>query len=397
LILRGYRYSTLALCAALLLCVGHAPAGANSLDQIQQKRTEINATHERLRAKRAQLDFERLRERDLKQQLAQTLASISIVQAHLSEIGRHIASVTREQQRERILLTLAIAALQREVAGYHRLLVQMYEHPPQTYWTVLVAATSFSDFVERWKDLGYVVSADQRQVQACDAAVAHVNAVRIALASDFAILDGDRRRQVQTQNQLSALMQQRQTLVTYAGEQRQAVASQVENLEEISAQEEAELEQLLREREAELREQEREQHIAPAPPPASGEMMWPVSGPITSPFGMRLNPFGGGNWEFHPGIDIGIPVGTPVLAAATGKVIIAGWVSGYGNYVAIEHGGGISTGYGHLSQIYVEVGQVIARGQVIGASGNTGRSTGPHLIFEVRRNGTPIDPDPFLR
>ena len=126
-------------------------------------------------------------------------------------------------------------------------------------------------------------------------------------------------------------------------------------------------------------------------------MQWPLSGPITSPFGMRPNPFGGGNIEFHPGIDIGVAVGTTVSAAAAGRVIIAGWVSGYGNYVAIDHGGGMSTGYGHLSQFFVSVGQDVQRGQAIGASGNTGRSTGPHLIFEVRRNGSPIDPNPFLQ
>jgi murein DD-endopeptidase MepM/ murein hydrolase activator NlpD len=107
-------------------------------------------------------------------------------------------------------------------------------------------------------------------------------------------------------------------------------------------------------------------------------------------------PFGGGHTEFHPGIDIGVDVGTTVSAAAAGKVIIVGWVSGYGNYIAIDHGGGISTGYGHLSSFFVSVGQEVQRGQAIGASGNTGRSTGPHLIFEVRRNGTPVDPNPFL-
>ncbi|GEM_PF-6861263 len=367
------------------------------MQQIQEKRSQIHVLHERIRQKRAQLNFEVLRATDFRRQLAQTVASIGLVQARLAGIDHRIQVVASERQHERVLLARAYAALRRQLAGYRRLLVQMYEDPPQTYWSVLVAATSFSDFIERWRDLGYVTSADAHQVQACNAAVKRVNEARAALASDFAVLDGERRQQVQTKRQLSALVQQRETLVSFADEQRASVAGQVENLEEITAEEEAQLEQLLHEREAELNRQERAAHMLPKPPPQSGEMMWPVSGPITSPFGMRLNPFGGGNWEFHPGIDIGVPEGTSVVAAASGRVIIAGWVSGYGNYIAIEHGGGISTGYGHLSEIYVQVGQEVKQGQVIGASGNTGRSTGPHLIFEVRRHGTPIDPDPYLR
>jgi murein DD-endopeptidase MepM/ murein hydrolase activator NlpD len=175
------------------------------------------------------------------------------------------------------------------------------------------------------------------------------------------------------------------------------VAGDVQTLEDLSAQEEAQLESLVRAQQAELERERAQGRAAILPAPGGGQLLWPLHGPITSPFGMRLNPFGGGHTEFHPGIDIAVDVGTPVAAAATGRVIIAGWVSGYGNYVAIDHGGGISTGYGHLSQIDVSTGEDVQAGQVVGMSGNTGRSTGPHLIFEVRRNGTPVDPNPFLR
>jgi murein DD-endopeptidase MepM/ murein hydrolase activator NlpD len=170
----------------------------------------------------------------------------------------------------------------------------------------------------------------------------------------------------------------------------------VQELEEISAREEAELEAAVREQQAAAERQRVSVGAAPIVPPGSGAMQWPLRGPITSPYGMRLNPFGGGKTEYHPGIDIGVPVGTPIAAAAAGTVIIVGWVSGYGNYISIDHGGGISTGYGHLDTFLVAVGQSVQRGQTIGTSGNTGRSTGPHLIFEVRRNGKPVDPNPFL-
>jgi len=134
---------------------------------------------------------------------------------------------------------------------------------------------------------------------------------------------------------------------------------------------------------------------ATAPSTGPGSFSWPVSGTITSPYGWRSNPFGGSP-EFHQGLDIAAPTGTTVVAAATGTIILAKWYGGYGNYILIDHGGGYSTGYGHLSAIYVSDGQSVQRGQAIGAVGSTGQSTGPHLHFEIRIDGKTVDPAPRL-
>ena len=122
-------------------------------------------------------------------------------------------------------------------------------------------------------------------------------------------------------------------------------------------------------------------------PSASG-LIWPVNGPVVSPFGMRWG-------RLHAGIDIGVGYGTPIHAAASGTVIFAGWMGGYGNFVIIDHGGGLSTGYAHQSSIAVGGGSV-TQGQVIGYVGCTGHCFGPHLHFEVRVNGTPVDPLGYL-
>ena len=124
--------------------------------------------------------------------------------------------------------------------------------------------------------------------------------------------------------------------------------------------------------------------------------IWPVLGKLESGVGGRRNPFGGRGWEYHEGQDIDAAYGTPVQAAADGKVIIAGRQRGYGNVIYLDHGAGLSTRYGHLSQINVTVGQTITRGQVIGLVGSTGRSTGPHLHYEVRINNQPVDPRRYL-
>ena len=123
--------------------------------------------------------------------------------------------------------------------------------------------------------------------------------------------------------------------------------------------------------------------------------IWPVKGWVTSEFGYRVDPFTG-RQELHEGLDIAARLGTPVVAPADGIVIYARYERSFGNTIIIDHGYGFSTLYGHLSEIYVRPGDRVKRGQVIGAVGNTGRSTGPHLHYEVRKNGVPVDPRDYI-
>ncbi|HKS29597.1 MAG TPA: M23 family metallopeptidase [Pyrinomonadaceae bacterium] len=138
--------------------------------------------------------------------------------------------------------------------------------------------------------------------------------------------------------------------------------------------------------------------VAPRTGSASANIpsIWPVMGSLRSGVGVRGNPFGGPGTEYHKGQDIAAPMGTPVIATADGTIIIAGWQRGYGWVVYIDHGNGITTRYGHLSRIDVELGQTIRRGEQLGLVGSTGRSTGPHLHYEVRINGQPVSPLLYL-
>jgi murein DD-endopeptidase MepM/ murein hydrolase activator NlpD len=126
--------------------------------------------------------------------------------------------------------------------------------------------------------------------------------------------------------------------------------------------------------------------------------MWPILGPITSGFGEREDPIlGGGEGEFHKGVDIGSPDGTPVHAPADGRVVKAGPGTGYGREIEIDHGNGIVTLYGHLSGYDVTVGEQVVKGQVIGFVGHSGRTTGSHLHYEVQVRGTAVNPHKYLR
>jgi murein DD-endopeptidase MepM/ murein hydrolase activator NlpD len=124
--------------------------------------------------------------------------------------------------------------------------------------------------------------------------------------------------------------------------------------------------------------------------------IWPVEGGLSDGFGVRSNPFGGGSSEFHPGQDITAPPGTPVIAAADGTVLQAGWQNGYGQTVVIDHGNGLTTRYGHLSKIEVTAGQELKRGEELGQVGSTGRSTGPHLHYEIRIDDVAVSPLHYL-
>ena len=130
-------------------------------------------------------------------------------------------------------------------------------------------------------------------------------------------------------------------------------------------------------------------------PAGAGGMIWPLDGPVTSEFGWRTHPIFG-TARFHSGLDIGGDYGLPIYAAASGTVIHAGWISGYGNTVIIDHGGGVTTLYGHNDSLNVGVGQTVSQGQVIAMCGSTGNSTGPHCHFEVRENGEPVSPYNYL-
>jgi murein DD-endopeptidase MepM/ murein hydrolase activator NlpD len=124
--------------------------------------------------------------------------------------------------------------------------------------------------------------------------------------------------------------------------------------------------------------------------------VWPVVGKLESGFGGRRNPFGGNSYEFHSGQDIDAATGDPVVAGASGKVAFVGWQNGYGQLIVVDHGGGLTTRYGHLSHIDVAQGQTIERSQFIGRVGSTGRSTGPHLHYEIRINDEPVNPLRYL-
>ena len=383
--------------AATLLPANAAASGPTLEQRIAAQRARAQQLQMRLHAKRVELGEATLHYQDLQRQLNQTNAAIGEVNGRIDSLAEQQESTQRRIAWNSIQLDAARRSLLLHDELLKRRLVDIYEYGDLSYVDALIAARSFSEFVERWEDLRLLIAANQRAVRARKAAEARVATIEAELEGTRLQLQQQEQAQDEARSQLGSLADERRNLVSLAGMRRRSVATEVAEMEDLSAAEEASLEGLILERERELESQQRAAGIAGGGDHsgAAGTFSWPVTGTITSPFGWRSNPFGGAP-EFHQGLDIAAPTGTTVTAAAGGTVIMAQWYGGYGNYILIDHGGGYSTGYGHLSAIYVTTGQSVQRGQAIGAVGSTGQSTGPHLHFEVRIAGKPVDPAPRL-
>jgi murein DD-endopeptidase MepM/ murein hydrolase activator NlpD len=394
--------------AALLLAIalGIQPVAVRAAaidDKINQHQHQVHNAHVKLNAKKAQLAGARAKVGSLQGQLDETNHNIAVVSVDLDRVTNDVHTNENRLTVNKVQLDAAEATLRRHNDAYRRRLVDAYEHGNLGYINVLLAANSFADFVERWDDLRYVIRANQDTIRARQAAQRQVADARTQLLGTQVALERSQTEQQRKRNELDQLAQQRRNLLGVAEAERTAVAHQVNELEEISEQEEAALEVLIREKQrieaARRAEERRAALLAGRPVPSTavgpGAVGWPVSGPITSPFGMRFDPVQH-RYQLHSGIDIAAAQGTTISAAADGRVIFAGWYGGYGNAIVIDHGGGTSTLYGHCSQMFVGVGQDVQRGQAIGAVGMTGDATGPHVHFEVRRDGKPVDPLGYL-
>jgi len=214
---------------------------------------------------------------------------------------------------------------------------------------------------------------------------AQTKALRLKVLGDERALAARARQVTETRNalvgarnQLNHTKQQQAANLSHLSARDQALANEIQQEQAASSQ----LADAIRAAQAPVSQ-------GTTATPSSAGLIWPVNGPITSPFGPRWG-------SFHYGIDIGVPTGTPIQAAAAGSVIYCGWESGYGNLVVLDNGGNLATAYAHQSAIAVKCGEHVDQGQIIGYVGCTGHCFGPHLHFEVRIDGNPVDPMGYL-
>jgi murein DD-endopeptidase MepM/ murein hydrolase activator NlpD len=314
------------------------------------------------------------------------------VQADLDARRAELVTTQAKLRSERARLARLRARLAEGRRILSRRLRELYEADRPDLMTVVLNSKGFADLLERGEFLGRIQDQDNTVIKL-------VRDAKKDATATAARLDMLERRQ----QQLTAIVLKRRDEV--AAVKNELIGTRV-GYQNTKAGKQAALGKVQTERkslETHLDELQKESDKIqaqlqsgtgiPAGPVkgGSGRFIWPVNGPITAPFCERRA------WEAcHPGMDIGVPTGTPIRAADGGRVAIAGWVGGYGNYTCVQHTSSLSTCYGHQSAINVSVGQQVSKGQVIGLVGSTGHSTGPHLHFEVRVNGAVTNPMNYL-
>ena len=267
-------------------------------------------------------------------------------------------------------------------------MIDIYETHDPTLVEVILESTSFQDVLDQLHYLAAIAQQDKRITSTVAAARDKVQVARERTK--------EIRTRVHSETQVIAVRTQQQRiaksqLVSSQGSLVGKRKRQKGQLASTRAQERAFIAEAnaLAAQDARVRAQLAAAQGASDTTPSAAGLIWPVNGPVTSPFGYRWG-------RLHAGIDIGVPEGTPIHAAASGTVVLAGWIDGYGNYTCIDHGGGLATCYAHQSAYAVSTGAHVSQGQVIGYVGSTGHSFGPHLHFEVRINGVPVDPLGYL-
>lgn len=411
-----------ALCVALFFVVtgarvdgrfGSVASAATPVpinERIRQKKALLEATQRKLHESRVKLHAARFKELTLSQQLAAVQYSIARVQDDLAALDVSIRQTELRLSIRQRQLAAAEASLARHRDALNRRVIDVYEYgSAASYLNVLLSATSFVDFVERWDFVRDILHSDASIIATVNAEQVRYQHIVYALETTKSALQREQDEALRRNDQLGILAGERRHLLAMAATQRSIVEQQVTELENLSLAQEARLQELIREKQRQEALEALRARLAAAqarrmaaiaaglPPPVErvegGPVVfaWPVRGPITSPFGMRVDPITG-RYQLHSGVDIGAGYGTPIQAAADGIVLFAGWYGGYGYAIILDHGSGLSTLYAHCSAMYVSEHQWIQRGQVIGSVGATGWATGPHLHFEIRVNGVPVDP-----
>ncbi|MEB3196395.1 MAG: peptidoglycan DD-metalloendopeptidase family protein [Candidatus Sericytochromatia bacterium] len=388
---------------ALLLCAGLLPAvtppavarGSLTEDEraLQSRQRRLN---EKLAAHRARVqmlrkkEFHAVRELStLQQKLEQTSTELQDSQFRLRR-AEYKLSLTADQ------LSRARSAFSRQQLAAGARLRAIYKTRAMDGWQALLTSPDMTTFLTRYHYF--------KRISAHDAAILE-NMER----NRQLIHQQQRQFAQQRQNiarvtevigsqkiQLSDLAGDQRSLVDRIKSERQAAEQVVAQLEQDNASIASMIQRIIARRRAMELAARRNNAKWVRPFMGTGRFMWPVAGVVTSGFGPRMHPILG-RYISHHGIDFGAPSGAPIYAVDNGEVIYAGWYGGYGKVVIMDHGGDITTLFGHASSYSVGVGQRVRKGQVIAYVGSTGMSTGPHLHFEVRRNGAAINPMAFLR
>jgi murein DD-endopeptidase MepM/ murein hydrolase activator NlpD len=383
----------LAAAAALVVLLCSAVAPAKDLEsKLDAREAKLSKVRERKGVLTTTISRYRKRIERLTAEVATLRAQEAAVRTRLEAKQAELDSAVAELDVAKKHLAVVRAHLKRALVSLRERLVAIYETGTPDVLSVLVEAGGYEELVNRTEYLNRIHGLDEavvtrvrdlrdqvkRTVARLRSAKDRIEAARDAIAAEEQALESAR-----------SAVQQRQAQLVSARRTREAALQKVNSVE-------SDLEGSVAEIQAELAAQLSATASAPLPAGpiryGSGQFIWPVDGPVVSGFGMRWG-------RMHEGIDIAVPAGTPIRAAASGSVVLQqseAESGGYGNFTCLDHGGGLQTCYAHQSSFAVSAGQSVSQGDVIGYVGCTGHCFGDHLHFEVRISGAPTDPLGYL-
>jgi murein DD-endopeptidase MepM/ murein hydrolase activator NlpD len=360
-----------------------AVAGTAFGDKLGEAQGQLKEIEGQIKQQQKLLDQTKKQERNLLSELKKLEDSIDKLENDLNGLDKKLKETENlvVQTEEEIIISQK--ELEEKIVVLNQRLVDIYEDGSVSYLEVILGAESFTDFINRIEFLERIVKHDVTLFE-------EVKAEKEALEIKKEQLEAKKKEIVSMKIEATNKKSEREVQLASRGK----IWSEIRDDRVTQERMLDELEQTSRELESTIRQLQG--GTVNTPTQVSGKMAWPASGRISSPFGMRVHPIFKTK-RMHTGIDIAAGSGQPIVAAEAGKVIYSSattgsWMGGYGNTVIIDHGGGISTLYAHASKVLVKQGQTVTKGQNIARIGSTGNSTGPHLHFEVRVNGTPKNP-----
>lgn len=350
-------------------------------DELWQKMQELEQLQKEIEEYKSRLSKTQETQASVLKEISRLDTELALSEKELAYIEKNIDYNNEQVRVTKEEIAVIEARLAAQKAAFEARIVSMYKAGQTSYIDILLTSKSFSDLMARLQYLKRIAASDSELIEGYTA---------------------DRNALVEKKESLEARLAELETLKAAEIEKRDAVIRKTKERQEYLAQLESEkerYEKALDEMEAQSKALERiiaELQAKEGLPARQLSMIWPVTGYwITSYYGWRYHPVLGYD-RFHSGIDYAADYNVPIKAAESGKVIFAGENGGYGNCVIIDHGGGISTLYGHCNKLLVKAGDIVVKGQQIALVGSTGLSTGPHLHFEVRVNGETTDPLKWL-
>ncbi|MGI6678118.1 MAG: murein hydrolase activator EnvC family protein [Dehalobacterium sp.] len=381
--LRGRRIVAGIVVTGFILTTGLLPAYGDQLTSFKKKqqnlKQQISEQKETLKEKESQ-------RKTYVGQLNQLEDEMDLIQSELNTLTEQLKDAEKKVAQSTEELRKSEEELAERMDLFSQLVKEVYLNGQVSYLEVAFDATSFSDLLTRFDLMEKLVEQDVEILNRVEAQIKEVEAKKAQLEKERNEIVRIQRSTKRKEQDLASRQQEKRQWIARIEEDKKQIEKALNEMERNSNQLAAQINKIQQER------------MAKSGSKFNGVFSWPTPGytRITSDYGYRIHPVLKTK-RMHTGIDIGAPSGTSIKAVAKGTVIYAGWLGAYGNAVVIDHGGGISSMYAHQSRISVSVDEDVKKGDTVGKVGSTGWSTGPHLHFEVRKNGNPINPWNYLK